>query len=81
MDRSSRDELKRDLKKTIVDATNIASAINVGKRGEHSSVSSRQKVTHRDGVTTTVTETNDNGVITRKTETTGTDRTKEGTDE
>ncbi|HEV3471626.1 MAG TPA: hypothetical protein VG408_00260 [Actinomycetota bacterium] len=77
--RSVRDELKRGLK-NVVDATNIASAINVGRRGEHTSVSSRQKVTHRDGVTTTITETDENGVITRKTKATDRRRAKEGSD-
>ena len=41
----------------IVTSNNVASAINVGGKGRRSAVSSRQKVIHRDGVTTTTTET------------------------
>ncbi|MFN2389948.1 MAG: hypothetical protein ABR575_10150 [Actinomycetota bacterium] len=50
-----RDELKKRIKEAV-DEGNVASAINVGGKGSHTSVSSRQQVTHRDGVTTKKTE-------------------------
>ena len=49
------EELKAKIKDAVSGSSNIASAINVGK-GSHTSVSSRQRVVHRDGHTTTVTE-------------------------
>lgn len=51
-----RDEVKRKIR-NVVDAKNIASAINVGGKGRRNAVSSRQRVTHKDGITTTTTET------------------------
>ncbi len=51
-----RDEVARKIR-NVVDSSNIATAINVGGNGRRSAVSSRQKVTHKDGVTTTTTET------------------------
>ncbi len=54
--RSLKDELKRRIKDAVEDSSNIASAINVGGKGTRTSVSSRQRVVHRDGVTTTITE-------------------------
>ncbi|MDQ4065313.1 MAG: hypothetical protein M3161_04635 [Actinomycetota bacterium] len=53
--------------RNIVDSTNIASAINVGSKGRRSTVSSRQKVTHKDGVTTTTTEMTRDGITTTQT--------------
>ena|GEM_PF-6343159 len=54
--RELRDEIKKKIKDAASDTSNIASAINVGGKGRRTSVSSRQKVVHRDGVTTTTTE-------------------------
>jgi hypothetical protein len=51
-----RDELKARIEDAVGESTNVASAINIGKGRSHTSVSSRQRVVHRDGVTTTVTE-------------------------
>ena len=50
-----RDELKRKIKESVGDGSNVASAVSVGSKGQTTSVSSRQRVLHRDGVTTTVT--------------------------
>ena len=54
--RKLRDGLKANLEDAITDSTNAASAVNVGGKGKRTSVSSRQRVVHRDGVTTTTTE-------------------------
>lgn len=54
--RKLKDELKKRIKDAVEDSSNIASAINVGSKGTRTSVSSRQRVVHRDGVTTTTTE-------------------------
>lgn len=52
-----RDELKKKIKESIDEgSTNVVSAVNVGGKGQHTSVSAHQRVVHRDGVTTTVTE-------------------------
>lgn len=50
-----RDELKKKIE-NVVDSANVASAVNVGSNGQRTSVSSRQRVVHKDGVTTTTTE-------------------------
>ena len=54
-----KDDLKKRIKEQVDDAvvtSNTAIASNIGKKGGHTSVSSRQRVVHRDGVTTTVEE-------------------------
>lgn len=52
------DQLKKRINQAVDDGnTNVAKAINVGGKGRRASVSSRQRVVHRDGVTTRVTET------------------------
>jgi hypothetical protein len=51
-----RDELKARIEDAVATSSNVASSINIGQKGSHTSVSSRQRVVHRDGVTTTVTE-------------------------
>ena len=52
-----RDGLKKKIKESIDEGgANIASAINVGGKDRHTSVSSRQRIVQRDGVTTTTTE-------------------------
>ena len=51
-----RHDLKQGIKDAVGDGVNIASAVNVGSKGQSTSVSSRQRVVHRDGVTTTTTE-------------------------
>lgn len=50
-----------ELKKKIKDAVdhngaNIASSVNVGSKGQRTSVSARQRIVQRDGITTTTTE-------------------------
>jgi hypothetical protein len=57
--KSWKDELKRNIQERAedaVEAANTAVATNVGKRGAHTSVSSRQRVVQRDGKTTRVEE-------------------------
>jgi hypothetical protein len=54
--RKARDELKKWIENAVSESSNVASAINVGNKGSRTSVSSRQRIVHRDGVTTTVTE-------------------------
>jgi hypothetical protein len=51
------DELKEKIKDAVAQSTNVAAAVNVGGKSKRTSVSSRQRVVHRDGVTTTTTET------------------------
>jgi hypothetical protein len=52
-----REELKKKIKQSIDEGgANIASAVNVGSNGQHTSVSSHQRIVQRDGVTTTTTE-------------------------
>ena len=55
--RSLREELKNVIRDASDESSNIASAINVGGKNRSSSVSSKQRVIQRDGVTTKVTET------------------------
>ena len=51
------EELKKKIKQTIDEGgANVASAVNVGGKGQRTSVSSHQRVVQRDGVTTTTTE-------------------------
>lgn len=50
------ERLKNRIKKAVGEATNVAAAVNVGRNGGTTSVSTRQKVVHRDGITTTTTE-------------------------
>ena len=50
-----KDQLKEAIEETIdraTDSSNVAVAANVGKKGAHTSVSSRQRVVQRDGKTT-----------------------------
>ena len=54
-DKSWKDDLKATIKKHVddaVDTSNVVVAANVGKKGTHTSVSSRQRVVQRDGKTT-----------------------------
>ena len=52
-----KEELKKKIKQTIDEGgANVASAVNVGSKGQHTSVSSRQRIVQRDGITTTTTE-------------------------
>ena len=51
-----RDELKKKIKESVDHSSNVAAAVNVGSKGQRTSISSRQRVVHKDGVTTTVTE-------------------------
>ena len=51
-----RDRLKKMITDAVGESSNIASAVNVGSKGTKTSVSSRQRAVHRDGVTTTTTE-------------------------
>ena len=54
-----KDELKEHIKKhaaDALDATNIATATNVGKPGSRTTVRSRQRVVQRNGETTHVEE-------------------------
>ncbi len=52
-----REELKQKIKDAVDGGgSNIASAVNIGSKGERTSVSSHQRVVQRDGVTTTTTE-------------------------
>ena len=55
--KSLREELKKKFKQAIDDGgANIASSFNVGGKGQRTSVSTRQRIVHRDGITTTTTE-------------------------
>ena len=54
--KSFRDQLKKKIKESVGESSNIATAVNVGSKGQRTSVSSHQRVVHRDGVTTTVTK-------------------------
>ena len=59
MDKSWKEDLKKKVKAQIddaVDASNTAVATNLGKKGAHTSVSSRQRVVQRNGKTTRVEE-------------------------
>ena len=59
MDKSWKEDLKKKVKAHIddaVDASNTAVATNVGRKGAHTSVSSRQRVVQRNGRTTRVEE-------------------------
>lgn len=51
--------LKDRIKESVGEATNLAAAVNVGRGGQTTSISTRQKVVHKDGVTTTTTEAYD----------------------
>lgn len=58
-DKSWAEDLKKKVKAHIddaVDASNTAVATNTGKKGTHSSVTSRQRVVQRNGKTTRVEE-------------------------
>ncbi len=55
--KSLRDELKEIIANATGNSPNIASSINVGDGDQHTSVSKKQRVVQRDGVTTKVTET------------------------
>ena len=51
------EELKKKVKDAAdQDGTNIASSVNIGSKGQRTSVSSRQRIVKRDGITTTTTE-------------------------
>jgi hypothetical protein len=51
------DELKKKIKHAIDEGgANIASSVNVGSKGQRTSVSSHQSIVQRDGITTTRTE-------------------------
>jgi len=51
------EELKKKIKDAARDdGVNIASSVNIGSKGQRTSVSSRQRVVQRDGITTTTTE-------------------------
>ena len=57
--RNWKEELKQRIKKGVDDAvstSNTAVASNIGKKGGRTSVSSRQRVVHKDGRTTTYEE-------------------------
>ena len=54
-----KDELKEEFERRAdeaLDATNVAAATNVGKKGNHTTVSSRQRVVQRNGKTVRVEE-------------------------
>lgn len=58
-DKSWAEKLKNKIKERVddaVDASNTAVATNTGKKGAHTSVSSRQRVVQRNGKTTRVEE-------------------------
>lgn len=59
VDKAWKEDLKRSIKEKVgdaVDATNSAVATNVGKKGTHTSVTSRQRVVQRNGETTVTEE-------------------------
>jgi hypothetical protein len=59
VDKAWKEDLKRSIKEKVadaVDATNSAVATNVGKKGAHTSVTSRQRVVQRNGETTVTEE-------------------------
>ena len=68
-DKSWAEDLKNKIKGRVddaVDASNTAVATNTGKKGAHTSVTSRQRVVQRNGKTTRVEERierNDGGSV------------------